>query len=148
MARYIPPSLRKDKTEEEVIQEVQTLSLNDFPVLDGLKLVDNTPKLEQALNWEEKRIQAQIKQRTDARMSELKKLRQAQEAEENRLIFSYAAKAKPVVPIVPKKVEESEPEVKDPDEWIEVRPKPRKMRAQKVFEEEENVLPELYVEED
>ena len=151
MPRYIPPSLRREVSEDEKLAQdvkaVQDYSDHDFPLLGGTGQVGKKPVLEyaaKAQEWEQKII----KERVDARMNAFKQERKRQEEEENRLMFAAIPKPKQPVPVVKPLVEEIIEEPKQEDEWTLVKPKVRKPKKEKVYTEEDFELEDIGGEED
>jgi hypothetical protein len=141
MSKYVAPSLRKEKTEEEqeseAVQILRDMPEEHFPSLSGFKPADNMPVLERAAQWESKHIQARIKHRTEEYTEGLRKRREEEEKRESYLAFAHIPKKEAPVPVTMELLlEETVPEV-NPDEWITVQPKKRKSRAEKIFREED-----------
>jgi len=130
---YVPPHQRKEQTQSEIIEErikaVSEGSDRDFPQLgrNGLQ--------EKSTQWEQLRIESQIRERVEARMAEQFESKRREEQ------VTYATLRR----IVPRQIyvaheEEDKPErasqvpVDPEDEWIEVKPKTRKSKKKVVHD--------------
>uniref|UniRef100_A0A6C0CSF8 Uncharacterized protein n=1 Tax=viral metagenome TaxID=1070528 RepID=A0A6C0CSF8_9ZZZZ len=124
---YIPPHQRKEQTQNEIIEEgikaVSEGSDHHFPQLgrNGAK--------EKSTQWEQLRIESQIRERVEARMAEHFENKRKEEQ------VTYATLRR----IVPRQTYVAREEEKEPtsapelvdnpeDEWIEVKKKTRKSK--------------------
>lgn len=139
MSRYIPPSQRKAQTADQKLEAAMTVvhEGNDFnfPHLGGNIAV---PKAAinygaKAIEWEQKRLEVEMKEKVDARMAEiLEERRKAEEIE-----YAVFTRKRPQPAPTPVPIQAPEPE-KPVDEWVKIEKKPRKPKKEKVYEEEEN----------
>ena len=136
MSKYIPPSARKAQTSEQKLEAAMTVvregNDRDFPQLSNAVLL---PKAAinygaKAVEWEQKRLELEMKERVDARMAEI--LEEKRKAEQPT--FNPFSRRRPRPTIAP--APELEPE-KVVDEWIKVEKKIRKPKKEKTYEEEE-----------
>jgi hypothetical protein len=138
---YIPPQLRKPKTENELMTEsmtiVQEKSDKHFPILcSNLPVVSQSSLSysEKMKEWDEKRKQSEINEYVEKEMAKYHEKAMREEEYERSSLPVFASK--------PKKVEEPRveplPEVPKEDEWIKVekRYKPRK----NVIKQEETAI--------
>jgi len=141
MSKYIPPSARKAQTTDQKLEAAMAVvhegNDRDFPQLSNTVIL---PKAAinygaKALEWEQKRLELEMKERVDARMAEiLEEKRKAEQAEYATLHPFSRRRPRPTVAPAPEP--EPEPE-KVVDEWIKVERKIRKPKKEKVEEEEE-----------
>jgi hypothetical protein len=131
MARYVPPSMRKELTVDQKLEEsinvVRERNDKDFPLLGGSQPVVNKSNLEysqKAKEWEEKRQAFEIKERVDARMAEIKAEKDRREKEEMELLPVFRKRRNAVVETAPPVVIEAKPKAED--EWVTVDRKPYK----------------------
>jgi|UniRef100_A0A6C0B199 hypothetical protein len=122
---YVPPSLRKEKTvdqkKEEAMKIVQDASDKHFPVLgDSAPIVSRSTIAygEKAKEWEQKRIETEIRERVDARMAEIREEKRKQELESSIMPnFNRKREAPKVMPL-------PAPEPNEKNEWTTVQKKP------------------------
>ena len=141
---YRPPTLRKQKTQEEVIADaVETVRLSSdthFPTLGNSSLVSSTHSLSssyasKAAEWKARKEEIEMNERIDAELKIQKAERDRKRQEEEEYIKStliQPVREKPVIKVTyvePPKVEE---------EWTLVQRKPRKERKPKFEEPEED----------
>lgn len=148
MSKYVAPSLRKEKTQEESTNILREMSEDHFPSLSGFKPADTMPMLERAAQWESKHIQARINDRTKEYTEGLRKRREEEEQAEARLVFAKSPKKEVQLPAPLEYVPEETIREVDPEEWILVKPKPRKTKVEKVFSEEDYIDEGFVAEED
>jgi hypothetical protein len=139
---YVPPRLRKEKTvdqkNEEAMKIVQEASDKHFPSLGGNAPVTYRSKIsygEKAKEWEQKRIESEIKDRVDARMAQIREEKQKQEELERSVMPNFnrrreAPKVMPLPEYVPL------PERPVDDEWITVEKKVRKPKKEINYDDE------------
>lgn len=123
---YVPPSMRKKEVEEKVV-----LSADSFPQLGNV--VPSRPALktfaEKAKEWEEQRIQKDIKLRVDSRMAQHRLAKAARQAEEDAYITSQFIPPKAEEP--KKTMQLPKEDEKPADDWVVVQ---RKIRKKKEFD--------------
>jgi hypothetical protein len=137
---YIPPSMRKPKTEadklEETVKIIQEASDKHFPQLGNSGPVRSQSSISyaaKALEWEQKRVEVELKEREDAFRAE----NRARKEEQDRLMllpFGRQSTAKVMPAPIPVKPTPSLPAI--PDEWTTVEKKVRKPKKEKNLEDE------------
>jgi hypothetical protein len=143
MSRYVPPSLRKELSADQMLEEsikiVQEGSDKHFPSLGGggqVVVKSNLSYGAKAKEWEERRQAIELKERVNARMAEYKADKARQEEEEYKALHSHRMRRN-ALPPTPKPVPVTiEVKPKDEDEWITVQKKPRKPKKEVNLDEE------------
>jgi hypothetical protein len=140
---YVPPRLRKEKTidekNEEAMKIVQEASDKHFPSLGTNVPIVSRGTIaygEKAKEWEQKRIESELKDRVDARMAEYRAEKKKQEELERSVMpnFSRRREEPKVMPLPV--VEPPPPAIPLEDEWITVEKKIRKPKKEVNYEEE------------
>lgn len=143
MSKYIAPRFRKDQTNEEknakLSEMVRDASVTDFPVLGGGVHYVPKPKLEyaaKAVEWEQKRLDAEEKQRVDDYVKKI----QEEKAKEEELMMEMMSRQ-----FVKRSTEHhqitDEPPPSPPapvDEWVVVERKPRKEKKEFNFDDDDD----------
>ena len=139
---YVPPRLRKEKTaeqkNEEAIKIVQEASDKHFPSLGmSAPLVSRSTISygEKAKEWEQKRIESEIKDRVDARMAEYRAEKKKQE-ELERSVMPKITRRHETPKVMPLPASVPLPERQVESEWITVEKKPRKPKKEVNFDDE------------
>lgn len=139
---YVPPRLRKEKTveqkNEEAMKIVQEASDKHFPSLGG-----NGPAVsrftisygEKAKEWEQKRIESEMKDRVDARMAQIREEKRKQQ-ELERSIMPNFNRRREAPKVTPTPVPVPLPERPVEDEWITVEKKVRKPKKEINYDDE------------
>jgi len=138
---YVPPRLRKEKTVDQKIEEsiktIREASDKDFPSLSGNGPVVSRATVsyaEKAKEWEQKRIESEIKDRVDARMAEYQIEKKKQE-ELERSVMPNFIRRREEPKVMPLPVVEAPP-IPVEDEWITVQKKPRKPKKEINYDDE------------
>jgi hypothetical protein len=139
---YVPPNRRKEKTidqkNDDSIKIVQEASDKHFPSLGGGGPVVSRSTIsygEKAKEWEQKRIESEIKDRVDARMAQIRQERMKQEEVDRSTMPNFnrkqhAPKLMPLPAPVPL------PERQVQSEWTTIQKKVRKPKKEINFDEE------------
>lgn len=151
MSKYVAPRFRKDETDEEknakLIEMVRDASVSDFPVLGGGVQVHRLPKLEYAAKtaeWEQKRRDAEEKQRVDDYVKKIQEEKAKDDLIMIEMMSSYIAKQ----PTERLKVIVEPPPPVTVDEWVRVERKPRKEKKVFTFEEADDRIDFLNIQEE
>jgi len=139
---YVPPRLRKEKTveqkNEEAMKIVQEASDKHFPSLGmSAPLVSRSTIAygEKAKEWEQKRVESEIKERVDARMAEIRAEKKRLEELERSVMPNFSRKREPPK-VMPLPAREPEPAPPVENEWTTVQRKPRKPKKEIDYDEE------------
>jgi hypothetical protein len=140
---YVPPNRRKPKTEDEKhnesLQIIRECSDKHFPSLGGSGPVVSRGTIsygEKAKEWEQKRIETEIKDRVDARMAEYQAEKKKQQELECIAMpnFSRRREAHIVMPLPV--VEPVLPKLPAEEEWVTVEKKLRKPKNEINYDDE------------
>jgi hypothetical protein len=140
---YVPPSRRKLKIEDEKYPEFLRIageySDKHFPSLCGNGHVVSRDAIsygEKSKEWEQRRIESELKIKVDAKMAEYRAEKKKQEEIEHLVLPNFSRKREQSN-VTPLPILESiMPEVPSEEKWITVQKKPRKPKKEFNYDEE------------